>query len=189
MRALQGVGGSGLYSVGFVILPETSSLRMLKMIGALAGAVIAISGILGPVLGGIITNYTTWRWIFWINAPIGVVPLILFIVAWPESSQLQRVERHTFKQIDFLGFFLLIASSVPLVLSFQEAGIHAVSNDSIWSSALFVSLRSLLGSYATSHSLAGNGSLRGAGPTPSPPSSRCAWLRAESTCLPLLQPR
>lgn len=139
MRALQGVGGSGLYSVGFVILPEISSLRMLKMIGALAGAVIAMSGILGPVLGGIITSYTTWRWIFWINAPIGIVLLILFIVAWPESSQLRRVERHTFKQIDFLGFFLLIASSAPLVLSFQEAGIHAVSNDSIWSSALFVS--------------------------------------------------
>lgn len=59
LRALQGVGGSGLYSVGFVILPEISSLRMTKMIGALAGAVIAMSGILGPVLGGIITNYTT----------------------------------------------------------------------------------------------------------------------------------
>ncbi|KAF1843084.1 MFS multidrug transporter-like protein [Cucurbitaria berberidis CBS 394.84] len=138
MRALQGVGGSGLYSVGFIILPEISSLRMLKMIGALAGAVIAMSGILGPVLGGIITNYTTWRWIFWINAPIGIGPLMLFIIAWPDSSQLRRVERHTFKQIDFLGFFLLIASSVPLVFSFQQAGIHVVSNKSIWTSALFV---------------------------------------------------
>lgn len=58
LRALQGVGGSGLYSVGFVILPEISSLRMLKMIGALAGSVVAMSGILGPILGGVITNYT-----------------------------------------------------------------------------------------------------------------------------------
>jgi MFS family permease len=111
---------------------------MTKMIGALAGAVIASSGILGPVLGGIITNYTTWRWIFWINAPIGIAPLILFIVAWPDKSQLRHVERHTFKQVDFLGFFLLVASSVPFVISFQEAGIHAVSNKSIWSSAVFI---------------------------------------------------
>lgn len=59
-RTLQGVGGSGLYSVGFVILPEISSVKMSQMIGALAGGVIATSGILGPVLGGIVTNYTTW---------------------------------------------------------------------------------------------------------------------------------
>lgn len=60
-RALQGVGGSGLYSIGFVILAEISSVKMLRLIGALAGGVIAMSGVLGPVLGGIITNYTTWR--------------------------------------------------------------------------------------------------------------------------------
>ena len=110
----------------------------MKMIGALAGAVIASSGILGPVLGGIITNYTTWRWIFWINAPIGIVLLVLFIVAWPDKSQLRRVESHNFKQVDFLGFFPLVASSVPFVLSFQEAGIHVVSNKSIWTSATFI---------------------------------------------------
>jgi MFS family permease len=62
-RALQGLGGSGLYSVGFVILPEISSLKMLKMIGALAGTVIAISGVLGPVLGGVITKYTVSEFI------------------------------------------------------------------------------------------------------------------------------
>lgn len=138
LRALQGVGGSGLYSVGFVILPEISSLRMLKMIGALAGAVIAMSGILGPVLGGIITNYTTWRWVFWINGPIGIGPLILFIIAWPNSNQLRRGEPQKFRQVDFMGFFLLVASSVPFVIAFQEAGIHVVSNSSIWTSPIFL---------------------------------------------------
>jgi hypothetical protein len=138
LRALQGVGASGLYSVGFVVLAEISSLRMLKMIGSVAGAVIAVSGILGPVLGGIISNYTTWRWIFWINAPIGIVPLVLFVVAWPNPEQLHQVERHSLKQIDVVGFLLLVAFSVSFVISFQEAGIHAVSDSSIWSSAIFV---------------------------------------------------
>jgi MFS family permease len=138
LRALQGVGGSGLYSVGFIILPEISSLRMTKMIGALAGAVIAMSGILGPVLGGIITNYTTWRWTLWINLPIGIAPLIMFVIAWPNPNQIRRIERHSFKQIDIVGFFLLVASSVPFVISFQEAGIHTASDSSIWSSAAFV---------------------------------------------------
>ncbi|KAF1835588.1 MFS multidrug transporter-like protein [Decorospora gaudefroyi] len=138
LRALQGVGGSGLYSISFVILPEISSLRMVKMIGALAGAVIAMSGILGPLLGGLITHYTTWRWIFWLNAPIGIGPLILFIVAWPDKTQLRRVERQSIKQVDFLGFLLLIASSLPFVISFQEAGIHVISDKSVWTSAIFI---------------------------------------------------
>jgi MFS family permease len=60
-RALQGVGGAGLYSLTFVILPEVSPPEVQKWIAALSGAVVAMSGVLGPVLGGIITNYTTWR--------------------------------------------------------------------------------------------------------------------------------
>jgi MFS family permease len=66
-RALQGVGGSGLYSLTMVIFPEISPPKMTKWIASLVGAVIAISGVLGPVLGSIITHYTTWRWVFWIK--------------------------------------------------------------------------------------------------------------------------
>lgn len=137
-RALQGVGGSGLYSIGFVILPEITPLRMMKMIGALAGIVMASSGILGPVLGGLITANTTWRWIFWINAPIGAVQIILFILAWPGEQQLKPAERRSLRQVDIVGFFLLIAASIPFVLAFQEAGIQIVEKKRIWSTAIFV---------------------------------------------------
>lgn len=67
MRVMQGIGGSGLYSLTFVILPEVSPPTLAQATGALAGAVVAMAGVLGPVLGGIITRYTTWRWIFWIK--------------------------------------------------------------------------------------------------------------------------
>lgn len=67
MRVLQGIGGSGLYSLTFVILPEVSPPELAQATGALAGAVVAVAGVLGPVLGGVITRYTTWRWIFWIK--------------------------------------------------------------------------------------------------------------------------
>jgi MFS family permease len=66
-RTLQGIGGSGLYSLTFVILPEISPPKMFQAIGALAGAVVAMAGVLGPVLGGVITHYTTWKWIFLIK--------------------------------------------------------------------------------------------------------------------------
>lgn len=137
-RALQGIGGSGLYSIAFVILPEISSVKMLKVIGALAGGVVAMSGVLGPVLGGIITNCTTWRWIFWINGPIGIGPLIFFILAWPNETQLQPAERRPFRHLDFVGFFLFIAASVPFVFAFQEAGIRIVLDKDVWKTAMFV---------------------------------------------------
>ena len=66
-RVLQGIGGSGLYSLTFVILPEVAPPRLAAYFGGVAGAVVACAGVLGPLLGGIITKYTTWRWIFWIK--------------------------------------------------------------------------------------------------------------------------
>ena len=67
LRVLQGVGGSGLYSLTFVILPEITPFHMTQLISGIAGMVVAMAGILGPLLGGIITQYASWRWIFWIK--------------------------------------------------------------------------------------------------------------------------
>lgn len=66
-RALQGIGGTGLYSLCMVICPEISPPRFLPAVVGLLGATIAVAGVCGPVLGGVITGGTTWRWIFWIK--------------------------------------------------------------------------------------------------------------------------
>lgn len=66
-RALQGIGGSGLYSLTMVIFPEISPPKVLPLIGSFAGMVVAIAGVCGPVFGGLITHYATWRWVFWIK--------------------------------------------------------------------------------------------------------------------------
>jgi len=66
-RALQGIGGSGLYSLTMVIFPEISPPKIKPFIGSLVGFVVAIAGVCGPVFGGIVTHYTTWRWVFWIK--------------------------------------------------------------------------------------------------------------------------
>jgi MFS family permease len=66
-RVLQGIGGSGLYSLTFVLIPELFSVKQAQWISGGIGAVLTMSGVLGPVLGGTITNYTSWRWIFWIK--------------------------------------------------------------------------------------------------------------------------
>ncbi len=66
-RALQGVGGSGLYSLTMIIWPEVSPPKYRQFIAAFAGLVIAVAGVLGPVLGGLFTKLTTWRWVFWVK--------------------------------------------------------------------------------------------------------------------------
>jgi MFS family permease len=149
-RTLQGVGGSGLYSLTFVILPEISPPGMMQAIGAIAGAVVAMAGVLGPVLGGVITHYTSWKWIFWIkctffpqasqpladlcSAPIGIGPLILFIIAWPKPNQLCPARRRPLKELDTIGAILIIAASVLIVFSFQEAGLKT----NAWKQAIFI---------------------------------------------------
>lgn len=57
----------GLYSLSIIILPEVCPDQYRQFIGALIGIVVAGSGVLGPVLGGIFTHYATWRWVFWIK--------------------------------------------------------------------------------------------------------------------------
>jgi len=66
-RILQGIGGTGLYSLTMVICPEISPPKFLPLVVGILGATVVIAGVCGPVLGGVITGTTTWRWIFWLK--------------------------------------------------------------------------------------------------------------------------
>jgi MFS family permease len=58
------MGASGMYSMSFVIIPEIVPLRLFGQFSAVMGAVFAVSSILGPILGGIVVNSSSWRWVF-----------------------------------------------------------------------------------------------------------------------------
>ncbi|KAF4952660.1 hypothetical protein FGADI_6550 [Fusarium gaditjirri] len=120
-RALQGIGGSD---------------SMKQHIAALVGLVITMSGVLGPVLGGILTHYASWRWVFWINGPVSFVSLFIFILTWPKPEYLPSQERRTWKELDFLGSLLAIAAAVLVVFSFQNAGTERSSHG--WKTSIFI---------------------------------------------------
>ena len=66
-RTLQGIGGSGLYALTIIVSLEISMPKTWPLVSGLVGGIIAIAGVLGPILGGVLTEYTVWRWIFWIK--------------------------------------------------------------------------------------------------------------------------
>ncbi|KAI0012220.1 major facilitator superfamily transporter [Xylariaceae sp. FL0662B] len=132
-RALQGFGGSGLYSITMIVLPEISPPKMRKFIAGLIGIVITLSSVLGPILGGVLT-LKTWRWVFWINAPIGAVSMLLFYVTWPKPQYLPSVKRRSWGELDYFGSLLLIAAAVLVVFPFQNA--EGATDQ--WSQAIFI---------------------------------------------------
>lgn len=58
----------GLYSIAIIVFPELTPDSKKKFIAAIIGVVIAVAGVLGPVIGGLFTHYLTWRWVFWIKS-------------------------------------------------------------------------------------------------------------------------
>lgn len=124
-RALQGVGGSGLFSMTMVINLNIVDPKKVPTVGAMVSLVQAISAALGPVLGGAIAGDGTsgsWRWIFWLNLPIGGLALALLLVAWPRNEIDKMSTKAALASIDFLGAGLLLVFSILLVFALVEGG-------------------------------------------------------------------
>ncbi len=90
-----------------ILFPEVTPDKRQKYVAGIVGIVLAVSGVLGPLLGGVLTQYRSWRWVFWINGPIGGLSAMLFFFTWPSKKYLPVVDRRKWKEVDFLGSFLL----------------------------------------------------------------------------------
>ncbi|MEU6704681.1 MFS transporter [Streptomyces wuyuanensis] len=109
-RAVQGLGGGGLIVLSMAIVGDIVSPRERGRYQGLFGAVFGATSVLGPLLGGLFTQHLSWRWVFYINLPIGVVAL--FVIAAVLRIPVSRT-RHT---IDYLGTVLIAAVATSLVL-------------------------------------------------------------------------
>lgn len=109
-RALQGLGGGGLMVLSMAIVGDLVTPRERGKYQGLFGAVFGVTSVLGPLLGGFFTEHLSWRWVFYINLPIGVVALV--VIAAVLHIPVHR-EKHT---IDYLGTFLIASVATALVL-------------------------------------------------------------------------
>jgi len=143
-RAFQGIGGSGLFSMTMVIALNVVPVNKRAMLSGAIGLIMIMSGVLGPILSGAITgshHSATWRWIFWLNMPVGGVALAILLVAWPNDKSSRSFSRQSLLSIDIAGCVLLLAASVLLIFALQEAGAHVYA----WNSATTIASLSISG--------------------------------------------
>ncbi|MFD7403541.1 DHA2 family efflux MFS transporter permease subunit [Streptomyces sp. NPDC059866] len=109
-RGLQGLGGGGLLVLSMAMVGDLVPPRDRGRYQGLFGSVFGTSSVLGPLLGGLFTEHLSWRWVFYINLPIGVVALVVIatVLHLPRTAT-----RHV---IDYLGTFLIAAVATCLVL-------------------------------------------------------------------------
>jgi len=109
-RALQGLGAGGLMVLIMAVIADVVSPRERgRYIGAF-GAVFGVASVIGPLLGGLFTQHLTWRWVFYVNVPLGIAAFLVL-------GAVLHLPRHRSKhRIDWLGAVFLVASVVMLLL-------------------------------------------------------------------------
>src|SRR5215469_16568255 len=116
-RAFQGIGAGALIPIAITIIGDLFTPRERGKWQGLTGGIWGLSAIVGPTLGGWITQNTTWRWIFYVNLPIGIAALLVLIFLMPALRG-----KATHVSIDYTGAALLVLGTVPLLLGFTWAG-------------------------------------------------------------------
>ena len=129
-RGLQGVGGGGLLPIARTIIADLLSPQERPIVQGRTSIMFMSASILGPVLGGFLTDQLHWSLIFWINLPLGAVALVMSERA---LRQLPRNERP--HQLDVIGATLMVAAGLALMLALAWGGTHYA-----WRSLLIVGL-------------------------------------------------
>jgi EmrB/QacA subfamily drug resistance transporter len=129
-RGLQGIGGGIMMANAFTVIADIfPPAERGKYQGYISG-IFGISSIIGPSLGGFLTDNLSWHWVFFINIPLGLLVIILFIKFFPNIKP--GVVKH---YIDYYGLATLILAVIPLMLALTWGGVEYA-----WGSAIIISM-------------------------------------------------
>jgi EmrB/QacA subfamily drug resistance transporter len=121
-RAAQGVGGAIMFAVSLALLANSFRGKDRGVAFGVWGAVTGLAVAIGPLLGGILTSGISWRWIFFVNAPIGIVAIVIGITKVTESRAAKA------SRPDWLGFTLFTAALSSLVYGLIESNQRSITD-------------------------------------------------------------
>lgn len=138
-RAVQGVGGGAMMALAFTTVADLFAPRDRGKYTGYVAAVYGFSSLIGPVLGGLITDNLSWHWIFYINVPLGSAVIFLFIRFFPNVRPAKRKHR-----LDYPGMALLIAAVISLLVGLSLAGVeYAWRSPEIIGALLFAAITAI----------------------------------------------
>ena len=144
-RAIQGFGGGGLMVTTQAIVGDIIPPRQRGRYQGIFGAAFGVASVAGPLLGGYFTSNLTWRWIFYINLPLGILALVVLAATLPAQN--------SFKQhaIDYLGAGLLAASLAAVILLTDLGGVSYPFSSPLMIGLIVVSVVGLISFFFAEH--------------------------------------
>ena len=129
-RGLQGLAGGVLTSTVFTVISQIFPPAERGRVQGVFSGIFGLASIVGPVVGGYLTDNLSWRWVFYVNLPVGLVALLVLWLSFPNIRPALRERR-----IDYVGAVTLVTGVVPLLLALSWGG-----NDYAWTSPVIVGL-------------------------------------------------
>jgi EmrB/QacA subfamily drug resistance transporter len=125
-RAIQGIFGGVLFASVFATIGDLySPAERAKLQGVFAG-IFGVASVVGPVVGGYLTDNLSWRWVFYVNVPVGILAIAVVFVTLPAVAH-----QASWRDIDFAGAFALAATLVPLLIGLSITQDHDLTSPEV----------------------------------------------------------
>jgi EmrB/QacA subfamily drug resistance transporter len=134
-RGIQGVFGGVLFATVFTVIGDLFPPSQRARLQGVFGAVFGLSSIIGPTTGGFITDHFSWRWVFYVNVPVGVIAVLVVLAGLPYIRS-----KASWRDIDFWGAISLAAGVVPLLIALSITRDHAWTSPQVMGLLAFAAL-------------------------------------------------
>ncbi|MBV9659761.1 MAG: MFS transporter [Acidimicrobiales bacterium] len=129
-RGLQGLGAGGLMTLALAIIGDVIPPRERGRYQGYFGAVFTLSSVVGPLVGGFLVDAASWRWVFYVNIPVGAVALVVI------NRVLKMDHRSSRSKIDVVGSFLIVGGVSLVLVAVQQAGSATRVTGTTWAYAI-----------------------------------------------------
>ncbi len=122
-RGLQGIFGGVLFASVFATIGDLYAPAERAKLQGVFGGIFGIASVVGPTVGGYLTDNLSWRWVFYVNVPVGILAILVCLVTLPYVAH-----KASWRDIDFVGAFTLAATLVPLLVALSITQDHDIGS-------------------------------------------------------------